>query len=561
MKQRIILIFTILLLLNGCKNDETKEDEALNGGTIYTSQMVTLEASNISQDEYTATLNDTEIVINKLSDSKVFFYVPVNIELGAVVLRIPDLNNKKILYEIEKTILSQTVEETLAPYFVNITNLKNQLSQDSSGTGSLNVNQAIELFEHELQNASEADKQLFAEFYAANKELFDAVYQTDYTNPLAKDYSNLGDDEAFNNLAKAVPRSILVSAAAFAVIEVPFVNVAAAALAVTSWYNTYDLFYEVKNRKLFKVDFVIDNISSSIAGNDYETIIYSHNLIDEDLVIMKAKSIDNSYIDSSIETISNFFNGNRLFNNAVTKINKVIIFINDHVLFSDMQTLDLATVDGETQVGDVVINGEVYENMTFSVVSTNVSIDQMNYEDGKLKTKLSIIDLDAVTDNYLETTLNFHYKNSFNDIQGSFPIRINIEDELDLEGTWNTTYLTNECTNIISTFFNNRELIFEPTNSITGNVNIDSFLNANQNESYTENTYNYNEDTETLTISIKTSLLPSGGDTGVREFSFEGEYDSENNKFEGNFTYYQKFDGFPSNLTKNCNGTISIYKL
>jgi hypothetical protein len=133
-------------------------------------------------------------------------------------------------------------------------------------------------------------------------------------------------------------------------------------------------------------------------------------------------------------------------------------------------------------------------------------------------------------------------------------------NSFELAGTWNTEYISNQCTRLNSTFFNNRKLVLENTTEFSGDVNIDSFLVSGQNETYVKNNYNFNSATNSLTISIETSLLTSGGDTGVRRFNFEGTYDNNKQEFSGSFTYYQKFDGFPSNLTKNCSGTMTLKK-
>ena len=129
-------------------------------------------------------------------------------------------------------------------------------------------------------------------------------------------------------------------------------------------------------------------------------------------------------------------------------------------------------------------------------------------------------------------------------------------DSLDLSGIWLTSF-ENTCSS--GNYYNNRELLFEPTNDNSGNITTD-FLNVNWNETYAENTFNFDNDTQTLTVIINTTLTTTAGDPGTRDFSFTGNWDESNGVFTGNFNYHLFINngpGFP-NTNTICNGTMTL---
>ena len=131
------------------------------------------------------------------------------------------------------------------------------------------------------------------------------------------------------------------------------------------------------------------------------------------------------------------------------------------------------------------------------------------------------------------------------------------ELDFDINGTWTTTYLTNNCSGpgTDSTYFNNRDILFTSIDASTGTVNIDSFLNPNNNEVYVQESYTFNGNT--LSVNLETNYTTSGGDPIKRIFTFNGTYDEGTDTFTGNFTYdwNNLNDG---SFDKDCEGTMTL---
>lgn len=131
---------------------------------------------------------------------------------------------------------------------------------------------------------------------------------------------------------------------------------------------------------------------------------------------------------------------------------------------------------------------------------------------------------------------------------------------LDFSGIWLTAF-ENLCSS--GNYYNNRELIFELSTMTSGNINIDSFINQNWNETYTDNSYVYDPITETLSFTINTSLTTTAGDPGTREFSFEGTLNDTGDSFTGNFSYRLFINNGPgfTNTNTICNNILTLSKL
>ncbi|OUR97712.1 hypothetical protein A9Q86_15990 [Flavobacteriales bacterium 33_180_T64] len=130
---------------------------------------------------------------------------------------------------------------------------------------------------------------------------------------------------------------------------------------------------------------------------------------------------------------------------------------------------------------------------------------------------------------------------------------------LDMAGTWKTAYLTNNCSGpgTSSSYFNNRDLLFEVINASSGTVNIDSFLNASNNEVYAQNDYAF--DGVNLTVNIQTTYTTTGGDNITRTFTFSGAYDEGLGIFSGDFTYDWN-NASDGSFDKDCEGTLTLTK-
>ena len=116
-----LLLLLVCTLVFTCSKDDNSSEEPQNsnleGGTIYTSQIVEIKTSNVSAETYNATLGDLAIQVQRASDSVVAFLVPRNFNLGSTTLKIESLNNLTVNYNVQETTLSDTPENTITPFF------------------------------------------------------------------------------------------------------------------------------------------------------------------------------------------------------------------------------------------------------------------------------------------------------------------------------------------------------------------------------------------------------------------------------------------------------------
>ena len=72
----VLLILLASACFNSCSKDDDKlsDDEAIDGGTIYTSELVRIAAEGLSQDLYDATFNGVSVqLVNNDQDELLFF--------------------------------------------------------------------------------------------------------------------------------------------------------------------------------------------------------------------------------------------------------------------------------------------------------------------------------------------------------------------------------------------------------------------------------------------------------------------------------------------------------
>jgi hypothetical protein len=77
-------------------------------------------------------------------------------------------------------------------------------------------------------------------------------------------------------------------------------------------------------------------------------------------------------------------------------------------------------VAGSNTESEASVTEEVFNAMSFSVASSNVSIKSKSFSDGNINLTLKINDPAAVSGDYIDTELNYSYSDYFNSISGNF---------------------------------------------------------------------------------------------------------------------------------------------
>src|SRR5690606_4171058 len=94
---------------NSCSSDDEKKSNVIEGGTVFTSQLVAISTENLSQDIYEGIFNDAPVQLaNNDSGGLVFFVQPDLALVGEKnILEIPALK-MKINYTVKQTVLPGT---------------------------------------------------------------------------------------------------------------------------------------------------------------------------------------------------------------------------------------------------------------------------------------------------------------------------------------------------------------------------------------------------------------------------------------------------------------------
>ncbi|MEZ4916494.1 MAG: hypothetical protein R2836_05865 [Chitinophagales bacterium] len=433
--KKLQYILAILILIAGCKKDK-KSDEIINGGTIYTYQLVHIEVDNINQESYTATLGDKEIEVVKANEKEIAFLVPQDIKIGANRLVISALDNFAVDYQINKTTLVTSANETLVPFFNGFSQITTQLENP---TQIAYINDALQSFNTHYPDFTEEEKTKLAEFYIANQVLFTEIFEIDFTELIGKttgDYSNLSDKQLILNFEKAVLLAGIATAIAVLDPE-PTTKLIAALAAAGLYYKTYNVLSAILERNMKTNNMIIDGIISVLGKKASGEIILTDGTLSTLPFEYSNRAIDNQDNNSSNSFINLFFGSFNSLNTIINKINNAIEFVNDALFFSNMGLLDNVALNNANESIDAV-NSTIFNNLSFSVGNSNVSIDQATLSNGNLNLILSINNTSGIID-YVETELNFTYNDDLNQIQGSFPVKVELAS-IDLSGTWLVTY-------------------------------------------------------------------------------------------------------------------------
>ncbi|MCB0537829.1 MAG: hypothetical protein KDE33_09895 [Bacteroidetes bacterium] len=488
--KKLLYTLTILILIAGCKKDK-QSNEIINGGTIYTYQLVHIEVDNINQESYIATLGDKEIEVVKANEKEIAFLVPQDIKLGANRLIIPALDNFAVDYQINKTALVTSANETLVPFFNGFSQITTQLENP---TQIAYINDALQNFNTHYTDFTEEEKTKLAEFYIANQELFTEIFEIDFTELIGKttgDYSNLSDKQLILNFEKAVLLAGIATAIAVLDPE-PTTKWIAAIAAAGLYYKTYNVLSAILERNMKTNNMIIDGIISVLGKKASGEIILTDGTLSTLPFEYSNRAIDNQDNNSSNSFINLFFGSFNSLNTIINKINNAIEFVNDALFFSNMGLLDNVALNNANESIDAV-NSTIFNNLSFSVGNSNVSIDQATLGNGNLNLILSINNTSGIID-YVETELNYTYNDDLNQIQGSFPIMV-LKDNISptsidlLSHYWSIDGLCG---------FGSFSFIFNNDNTVI----LNSHYHDNQYAEYTFGNISYNLQDEVLEMHI-----------------------------------------------------------
>ncbi|UAM97785.1 hypothetical protein K8354_16055 [Polaribacter litorisediminis] len=449
--KRLLYILTIITLFNSCSKDDPiiePEESFIEGGTIKILSLVKITNDNIIQEQYSGKIGNINVLFYKTDEKELTFTVPNSSEIGENILEIPNLNNLKIKYEIIDTELLGTPEENISTYFTNVDNYL------LTANNSNNVKNYFENLSNYFQNTSEDEKIIMAKFYKANQNQFDAILNRDFLNKSSgKSSVDAGDIKILLKYVSAVLACGVGTAVAILNPE-PVTKAIAAGIAIVAFDVAKDLKRDFANRNILKLNVIIDGINSDLASKSSkksELILY--NEIEKSFALQsKSRALINSDTDNNNSNVSKFFSNQNVYNLAIEKINSAISFVNDKLFFSNISLLEISELTDSNPEITKNVNDLFFSKATFTIESSNINLENIAFKDGKLNIKAKIMD-ESIVNEFVETKLNYSYKDDFNEISGSFPIQIfkacsdldNIKSQI--IGSWSVNIITQEAQN------------------------------------------------------------------------------------------------------------------
>ena len=441
--RKFIIFCCALLILFNCSSDDSsdnQEDQLVDGGVISRYQLVSVQVNGLNTDNYTGSINGVNVELKRTDVNTLTFFVIDEISTGNNILEIDGLE-KRIRYEVEETILETSVETTLESLTSNFNNYANSLANNTPQENY--VTHVIDNFNSTLEQIEEEEKETIARVYQANKLFFDSLYQTDYSIPQRNalaDYSNLSNVQLVINFTTATVGAGVATAGAILSLGAvnPIVTLAFAVAAIPLWQISYDLWNEIIFNRLWVfiqlkwdeiTSFVMQSRTTMMSSLEFQTGV--QKVIDFDAT---SRGFGNSDSSSTNQIISSFFSSHDDLNEIIDDLNSVINFVNN-IPFTNIPLIDNLTV-GDANEESLNATQELFNNLNLTIDDPNVQMST-TFANGNLNITLSILDETVVTD-FVETSIRYTYQDDTNDFTGSFPVKISLENEneIDLTGSW-----------------------------------------------------------------------------------------------------------------------------
>lgn len=553
----------LFLIIFSCKSpdDNPSPDDGLtgsglteiNGGQVSTFEFVRLNRDDLFQNEYLGTLGNLQITLTLDSENdELIFQMPQNAPLGENNLIIGDLK-LSVKYDIIETVLENEPEIELETLFLEIENF-NSVLEDSDSV-SKNMKDFINSFNDYFSGATDAEKRELALNYVANKKLYDDAFMNDLASKTNIDGSDL------EILGKMVIAAAGFSASLFITLaSLPnFVAAAAAALFTYAFYTRLILYKnEFNDRNINVITTVIDDVKALFDKNKNDVIKLTSGIKSTFDLKSERRDFTSEDNDGENNNVSNYFEAIDKANTVVDKFNSAINFIKENLFFSNIQNVSAVAINSENPIQTVLEDEQFFNQINFSIESTNVNIEQISFDNGQLSITAKIVDENSVEE-FVDTRINFSYEDDFNRLTGSFPAEIYLENQIDIVGTWILRALGDTtCTNGSAGIGNVSSITINNDGSVTGDGSVTSnngevnyVLNGeeiNLEISYTyENNFGICEDGTQVSSDIS------------RVYVFNGTFDG--NSFVGTLNFTLTWQESCMQFENNeCNGGAILFQ-
>lgn len=530
-----VLLLLLMLPVNCKRVTETITDE--DSATPVTKlQIVTIDAKGAkSGNSYNGTLNSKPLKILAAEDDKITLVIPLDATLGNNELSVPDLKGTFRL-NVKEAVLSDNVENTINSFYKSVNNYLQTL-EDSPENNSIKSD--FENFKVIFQNAKKSDQQNMALFYQVNKSFYDKIFNYNFEDVTGRTFDYDEDLQANINLNKgrAAIYGLAISVASMVLIPDPFVKCVAfvGVLVTTKKAFTFMKAFHDEQMVILDHDFSgrMNSSSITLTSGITKTIKFG----------TKRRSVNTADQKSSLEKFLLFFKTFNTFDELLVQTNSIAEWLNSNIPLCDFSITPRLSVASTSQTSFKPITIPYFNRYVFSINNPDAVLSNVKFNsNGKIDVEATITNPKVTSVN---TTINYTYKDNYNNFSGSLPVVItgkNILDgvwTMDLvlgEGECDETLLEDE-NNIPPTFiFNQGHTITFLTDPVKVGLNRQEFA---QEYSFINNELvircDYISDVETVGFHAKLKYDPVSG-------TFKGYYVNE----------------WPSGTI--CTNSISIYK-
>jgi uncharacterized protein (TIGR02145 family) len=419
------ILFTILsfitLFLSCSKVDDSPTDNPV-GGDAYKMQIITIDLPNttLTNSEYHGSMGNVDITLTKSEDHKLMFVIPSTMQLGNQNLIINDLNNLKITYNVKEYVLTDTADNTIAPFQENLNSFQASLS------GNIDTQNAINSFNQIYANATDEDKIKIATIYKANQTLFDTIILNDFSNITGR--SNL-----YNNVVLLILKheaAVIAMATGLALtmygVE-PIEKVVGITMLVIAFRKAVGFGQQAVSTVAVASGVVIDDIDgqnnkNQNSNNNSSTISLPNNVARNVSIKVKDRTLIASDSNKTEEMTALFFKYFDIINGYVTRVNPVIQWVNNNVPFSNFSLLSPETVSDTSPTVNNPMDSGSFQNLVLSISNPVLSLQNATLtSDGLLNLKVKIVG-NATTP--VQGTLQYSYSDDLNTFSGSLPITV-----------------------------------------------------------------------------------------------------------------------------------------
>lgn len=423
MKNLIALLLLSTFLMN-CSTDKEEEIiQAINGGEVLLNQIILIEHDNLIHESYDAVFNNNSIDVFKFNDNQLGFIVTSDIATVNEInnLSIPSLN-LSTNYTVLPIDLNSSPTATLAPFIEKVNSIENfDIDQGS------NIQLFLNNFKTYYDGLNNTDKKQLAEFYFANKDLFENELEIGgrITNDIL---SNLSKCETYTYAT-----GVFGVLAAVSVTSLPAISILCSAAGVVSFYNAIKVCgtfasSSIKNISIEADETIFETLRMP-QSNEIEFNLNMYKVLPFSIGLRPINTTDrndnNNYIALYFKTID-------FINDIITnKINVAIDFYNNNVpSFLEVDNFDIIETAGNSETDYTPITQELFEKFTFSIPDNNIRISTIRVDtEGDLTILLYYNNNNDFPETGIETTLNFSFADDFNNTQASIPIKVNKADD------------------------------------------------------------------------------------------------------------------------------------